>query len=151
MFCRNYFINMLNRWGVLSIRFCIWPLLLGWLLGCQKKQVEGTCGSLLSSCSIGIWWNGKSIVISYWGSLLGTSTNWIPLIWECGCSFESPHKQVVVAFLIIIAFYGPLWPFLTFHIDLKQSLIQFSFDQQVVPINRNANKQTSRNLQTNTL
>jgi hypothetical protein len=34
--CRGYFIIMLNRCSVLSTRLCIQPLLLGWLLRCQK-------------------------------------------------------------------------------------------------------------------
>ncbi len=36
LFCRGYFINISNKFGVLFTWLCIWPSLLGWLLRCQK-------------------------------------------------------------------------------------------------------------------
>jgi hypothetical protein len=36
MSCKGYLINMSNMFNILFIRLCIWPLLLGELLRCQK-------------------------------------------------------------------------------------------------------------------
>jgi hypothetical protein len=76
---RGYFINMSNRFGVLSMRLCIEP-------HCWDDYKGVTCGSFLSSCSIGIWWKCTYAITSCWGSLLGTSIGCIPLAWEHGCS-----------------------------------------------------------------
>jgi hypothetical protein len=35
--CKNYLISMSNKFGVLPTQLCIWPSLLGRLLGCQKS------------------------------------------------------------------------------------------------------------------
>jgi len=36
MFCKVYYINMSNKFGILFIQLCIRPMLLGQLLGCQN-------------------------------------------------------------------------------------------------------------------
>jgi len=54
--------------------------------GVKNRLIEGTCDSLLFSCSISIWWKSTYVVTCCWSSLLGASTSWIPSTWECGYS-----------------------------------------------------------------
>ncbi len=113
--------------SVLPTWLCIWPLLLGWLLGCQNQPIENTCDSLLSFCSIGIWWKGTSTITSCWSSLLGASTSCIPFVWKCGYScgwtisqtscYNASNSNCLLRLLVTI-------------LNISQkSLIQVSFGQ----------------------
>ncbi len=104
MSCKGYFIGVLNKFDILFTRLCIQPLLLGRLLGCQKST-NWRFLLFLSFLLLYEYLMKRYFCCNRLLRLIARSFNWLYSLNLTTCFvIESPQKQVVVAFLIPIAF-----------------------------------------------